>query len=110
MKEALASYLSPDVVLSLIAPVLPTKPGQVTSSLVGRAYITAGRASACLHTMALMQAYKADFSKSKKAGPSGWPQPSSSSSYRGSLLETFLRDLGNRGDALAQSPPSRRSI
>ncbi len=61
VKEALASYLSPDVVSPLNAPVLPTKPCQVTSSLVGRAYMTAGRASACLHTMALMQAYKADF-------------------------------------------------
>ncbi len=61
VEAALASYLSPDIVSALKAPVLPIKLCWVTSSLVGRAYMAAGRAGACLHTMALMQAYKAYF-------------------------------------------------
>ncbi len=73
VEEALASYLSPDVASSLKAPVLPTKPCRVTSSLVGRAYIAAGRAGACLHTMALMQAYQADFLKDLDEGEGPTP-------------------------------------
>ncbi len=73
VEEALASYLSPDVASSLKAPVLPTKPCRVTSSLVGRAYMAAGRAGACLHTMALMQAYQADFLKDLDEGEGPTP-------------------------------------
>ncbi|CAM4450620.1 unnamed protein product [Leuciscus chuanchicus] len=45
---------------SLKAPMLPTKPVRVTSSLVNKAYSAAGQAAACLHTMSLMQAYQAE--------------------------------------------------
>ncbi len=55
-KEPLASYVSPDVASYLKASVLAHQTLSVTSSLVGRAYMAAGRAGACLHTMALMQA------------------------------------------------------
>lgn len=57
VEESFASHLSPDVASSLRAPALPTKPCRVTSALVGKAYMAAGRASSCLHTMGLLQAY-----------------------------------------------------
>ncbi|MGL5564837.1 MAG: hypothetical protein ACRDC4_03815 [Plesiomonas sp.] len=63
VEETLASYLSPVSASSLKAPQLPTKPVKATSDLVGRAYSAAGQAAACLHTMAVLQAYQADLLK-----------------------------------------------
>ncbi|CAM4459094.1 unnamed protein product [Leuciscus chuanchicus] len=63
VEEALASYLSPDIVSSLKAPALPTKPCHTTSALVGRAYMAAGQAGTSLHTMAILQAYQEDLLK-----------------------------------------------
>ncbi|XP_067291819.1 scavenger receptor cysteine-rich domain-containing group B protein-like [Pseudorasbora parva] len=57
VEETLASHLSPSSALSLKAPSLPTSP---VFALVGNAYSAAGQAAACLHTMAIVQAYKAD--------------------------------------------------
>ena len=62
-EETLASYLSPESASSLKAPGLPTRPLKNTSALVGKAYSAAGQAAACLHTMAIMQAYQADLLK-----------------------------------------------
>lgn len=45
---------------SLKAPTLPTKPLNATSALVGKAYLAAGQAAACLHTMSSLQPYQAD--------------------------------------------------
>ncbi|XP_056104257.1 uncharacterized protein si:ch211-79h18.2 [Rhinichthys klamathensis goyatoka] len=59
-EETLASYLSPESASSLKAPTLPTKPLKNTSLLVGKAYSASGQAAACLHTMAILQAYQAD--------------------------------------------------
>ncbi len=64
----LASYLSPGAALSLKAPVLPTKPLRVSSALVGKGYMAAGQAGACLHTMAVLQAYQADLLKELDEG------------------------------------------
>lgn len=41
---------------SLKGPTLPTKPRRTTLALVGKAYMVAGQAGACLHAMALSQA------------------------------------------------------
>ena len=60
VEQTLAGYLSPGSASSLKAPALPTKPLRVTSSLVGKGYVAAGQAGACLHTMAVLQAYQAD--------------------------------------------------
>lgn len=53
-------WLSLDVASSLKAPTTPTKPCCTTSNLVNKAYMAASQAGACLHTMAIMQAYQAD--------------------------------------------------
>lgn len=74
VEEALASYLSPDAASSLKTPVLPTKPCRDTSVMVGRAYMAAGRAGACLHTMALLQAYQADLLKDLDEGEGPTPE------------------------------------
>ncbi len=63
VEQTLASYLSPHVASSLKAPALPTKPLRTTSTLVGRGYLAAGQAGACLHTMSVLQAYQADLLK-----------------------------------------------
>ncbi|CAM4341551.1 unnamed protein product [Leuciscus chuanchicus] len=63
VEESFASHLSPDAASSLRAPTLPTKPCRTTSALVGKAYMAAGRAGSCLHTMGLLQAYQADLLK-----------------------------------------------
>ncbi|CAM4608253.1 unnamed protein product [Leuciscus chuanchicus] len=63
VEENFASHLSPDAASSLRAPALPSKPCRTTSALVGKAYMAAGRAGACLHTMGLLQAYQADLLK-----------------------------------------------
>lgn len=55
--EELVSYLSPGVASSLKAPILPPKPCQTTSRLVGKAYAAVCKAGAALHTMALLLAY-----------------------------------------------------
>jgi hypothetical protein len=62
-EETLASHLSAESSSSLKAPALPTKPLRNTSALVGKAYSAAGQASACLHTMSILQAYQADLLK-----------------------------------------------
>ncbi|CAM4635653.1 unnamed protein product [Leuciscus chuanchicus] len=74
VEEALASYLSPEAASSLKAPVLPTKPCRDTSALVGRAYMAAGRAGGCLHTMAVLQAYQADLLKELDEGQGPSPE------------------------------------
>ncbi|KAI2645589.1 Thromboxane-A synthase [Labeo rohita] len=63
VEQTLASYLSPEAALSLKAPVLPSKLLRTTSALVGKGYWAAGQAGACLHTMAVLQAYQADLLK-----------------------------------------------
>jgi hypothetical protein len=74
VEQPLASYLSPESASSLKAPVLPTKPCRDTSSLVGRAYMAAGRAGASLHTMAILQAYQADLLKDIDQGEGPTPE------------------------------------
>ncbi|KAL0148900.1 hypothetical protein M9458_055704 [Cirrhinus mrigala] len=68
VEQTLASYLSPEVASSLKAPVLPTKPLRTTSVLVGKGYSVAGQAGACLHTMAVLQAYQANLLKELDEG------------------------------------------
>ncbi len=68
VEQRLASYLSPAVASSLKAPALPTKPLRTTSALVGKGYTAAGQAGACLHTMAVLQAYQADLLKELDEG------------------------------------------
>ncbi len=63
VEQTLTGYLSPGAASSLKAPVLPTKPLRVSSALVGKGYTAAGQAGACLHTMAVQQAYQADLLK-----------------------------------------------
>ncbi|XDV16376.1 hypothetical protein PO909_016121 [Leuciscus waleckii] len=69
VEQPLATYLAPESASSLKTPVLPTKPCRDTSSLVGRAYMAAGRAGASLHTMAALQAYQADLLKDIDESP-----------------------------------------
>ncbi len=52
MEEALAVSLWK-------APTLPSKPCQLTSRLVGKAYTAAGQACVALHTISALQAYQA---------------------------------------------------
>lgn len=68
VEESLATYLSPEAASSLKPPTLPTKPCRITSNLVGKAYMAAGRAGSCLHTMGLLQAYQADLLGDIKEG------------------------------------------
>lgn len=68
IEETLACYLSAEAASSLMAPTLPTKPYRTTLSLVGKAYMAAGQSSACLHTMAILQAYQADLLKDLDEG------------------------------------------
>ncbi|KAL0195429.1 hypothetical protein M9458_009001, partial [Cirrhinus mrigala] len=68
VEQTLASYLSPEAASSLKAPVLPSKPLRTTSALVGKGYSAAGQAGACLHTMAVLQAYQADLFKELDEG------------------------------------------
>ncbi|KAI5103658.1 calcium-activated potassium channel subunit alpha-1 [Silurus meridionalis] len=56
------------VALSLKAPVLPTKPLQATSALVGKAYAAVGQAAGCLHTISVLQAYQADLLREMDEG------------------------------------------
>ncbi|KAI2653798.1 hypothetical protein H4Q32_014146 [Labeo rohita] len=63
VEQTLESYLSPEAASSLKAPVLPSKPLRTTSALVGKGYLAAGQAGACLHTMAVLQAYQVDLLK-----------------------------------------------
>lgn len=57
MEQTLVSYLSPEKSASLEAPRLPSRPLRNTSALFGKAYASAGQATPCLHTMAVLQAY-----------------------------------------------------
>lgn len=66
VEKLLANYLIPTAASSWKATALPSKPCQVTSKLIGKAYIAAGQAGVALHTMAVLQAYQADL------GPRLW--------------------------------------
>ncbi len=68
VEQTLVGYLSPGAASSLKAPVLPTKPLRVSSALVGKGYTAAVQAGACLHTMAVLQAYQADLLKELDEG------------------------------------------
>ncbi len=68
VEQTLAGYLAPDAASSLKAPVLPTKPLRGSSALLGKGYAAAGQAGACLHTMAVLQAYQADLLKELDEG------------------------------------------
>ncbi len=68
VEQTLAGYLSPGAASSLKAPVLPTNPLRVSSVLVDKGYAAAGQAGACLHTMAVLQAYQADLLKELDEG------------------------------------------
>ncbi|KAL0172229.1 hypothetical protein M9458_032540, partial [Cirrhinus mrigala] len=68
VEQTLASYLSPGSASSLKGPALPSKPLRVTSALVGKGYMAAGQAGACLHTMSVLQAYQADLLKELDEG------------------------------------------
>ncbi len=68
VEQTLASYLSPGAASSLKAPTLPSKPLRTTSVLVGKGYVAAGQAGACLHTMAVLQAHQADLLKELDEG------------------------------------------
>ncbi len=68
VEQMLTGYLSPGAASSLKAPVLPTKPLRASSALVGKGYTAAGQAGACLHTMAVLQAYQADLLKELDEG------------------------------------------
>ncbi len=48
------------VASSLKAPSLPSKPFPMTLTLVGKGYMAAGQAGACLQTMSALQAYQTD--------------------------------------------------
>ncbi|MCI4395880.1 hypothetical protein PGIGA_G00197280 [Pangasianodon gigas] len=63
VEQTLASYLSPGAASSLKAPAQPSRPLRTTSALVGKGYAAASQAGACLHTMAVLQAYQADLLK-----------------------------------------------
>ncbi len=63
VEQTLTSYLSPDAASSLKAPSLPSKPLRTSSALVGKGYVVAGQAGACLHAMSVLQAYQADLLK-----------------------------------------------
>ncbi len=67
VEQTLAGYLSPSAASSLKAPVLPTMPLRM-SALVGKGYMAAGQAGACLHTMLVLQAYQADLLKELDEG------------------------------------------
>ncbi|KAL0152958.1 hypothetical protein M9458_051736 [Cirrhinus mrigala] len=58
VEQMLVSYLSPGMASSLKAPTLPTKPLHTTSALAGKGYLSVGQAGACLHTIAVLQAYQ----------------------------------------------------
>ncbi len=60
MEESLVGYLAASLASSWRAPTLPSKPCQVTSRLVGKAYVAAGQAGGTLHTISVLQAYQAD--------------------------------------------------
>ncbi len=68
VEQMLTGYLSPDVASSLKAPALPSKLLHITSAKVGRGYMAAGQAGACLHTMAVLQAYQSDLLKELDEG------------------------------------------
>lgn len=68
VEDTLAGYLSPGGVSSLKANVLPNKPLRTSWALVGKAYTAAGQAGACLHAMAVLQAYQADLLKEMDEG------------------------------------------
>ncbi|KAL0153385.1 hypothetical protein M9458_051304, partial [Cirrhinus mrigala] len=68
VEQTLASYLSPCAASSLKAPTVPSKPLRTRSSLLGKGYLAAGQAGACLHTMSLLQAYQADLLKGLAEG------------------------------------------
>ncbi|KAI2665916.1 Transposon Ty1-H Gag-Pol polyprotein [Labeo rohita] len=68
VEQTLTSYLSPGAASSLKAPTLTSKPFRTTSALVGKGYMAAGQAGACLHTMSVLQAYQVDLLKDLDEG------------------------------------------
>lgn len=61
VNEQLASYLSQSEASYLIkVSILSSKPFQTTSQIIGKVYAVAGKAGCALHTMAVLQACKAD--------------------------------------------------
>lgn len=68
VEKLLANYLNPTAASSWKAPALPSKPSQVTSKLIVKAYIAAGRAGVSLHTMVVLQAFQADLLKDLDCG------------------------------------------
>lgn len=52
------TYLSSGTSSSLKTAVIPLKPCQMTSTLLGKAYAAAGQAGGTLHMMAVLQAYQ----------------------------------------------------
>ncbi len=75
VEDTLASRLSPSLAPSWKSrPLLPTKPCRTTSALIGKSYIAAGQAGMALHTMAILQAYRADVLKEMDEGTSLTPE------------------------------------
>ncbi len=105
-RETLATYLSPSAASSLKAPVLPTKLLHVSSALVGKGYTAAGKAGACLHTMAVLQAYQADLLKEQDGREQ--PQPCTSSSYREIQRQSIASRAPPQWDRGRQHPKNSR--
>ncbi len=75
VEDTLASHLSPSLAPSWkFHPLLPSKPGRITSPLIGKSYIVAGQAGMALHTMAILQAYQADVLKEMDEGTGLTPE------------------------------------
>ncbi len=75
IEDNLASHLSPSLAPSWKSrPLLPSKPCRTTSALIGKSYIAAGQAGMALHTMAILQAYQADFLKEMDEGTGLTPE------------------------------------
>lgn len=53
----------------LKTPTLPSKKLKMTSKLDGRAYVAAGQADGALHTVAVLQTYKANLLKGQGLSP-----------------------------------------
>lgn len=63
VERNVANDLSPGKSSSLKAAVLPSKPCQMTSRLVGKEYVATGRIGGALHIMKILQVYQADLFK-----------------------------------------------
>ncbi len=75
VEDTLASHLSPSLAPSWKSrPLLPSKACRTNSALIGKSYIAAGQAGMALHTMAILQAYQADFLKEMDEGTGLTPE------------------------------------